>query len=391
MSSKSEDNEDFGQTETRPFHFESRCPYILSMLAICAPLLMISTLCLVLSVLYAVEEVRMIHTDSQGEQRPYCTHSYYIHLINGLCSRGQIFSINIQDSCILWSDDAKWLAKDAENRFRYNLYESHAQFFATQNKTYAITNLGNEAGTTWPLLSKLAIVAIVMSIFNVVLCIGALDTDFVHNKLDIADVDYFVLATSFILTALTLAFDAYFVFWSYFGSEMTANYSWTTKECDFIVTPSIGFWVLCIGSVFGAIALFGILYSLIYLYILVDYYGYGSDSKKDADAKKPSPDSSHADQNQHKELKFEEFEENSVNKQEQLGLAASKGSRSQTKVFPAPLEPSHISAAGDTNGMREKQLITSVSITSSKVEHESRKHQELTDEDIRPAKTTVDT
>jgi len=268
------EQEEAGELEEETFHFETRCPYTLSTLAICSPLHMMSTLCTVMSVMYNVAENRMIHTDSQDQESTYCDTTYYIHLMNGVCTRGQTLSVNVEDSCHQWSDAAYWKAKDAHNLFRYNLYATPAEYFGIHNKTYAITDLAGEAAELWPFVSKMALIAIGISVVNMALCISALDTDFIHNKIGIKDVDLFILAFSFIFTSATLVFDSYFVYSTYLHSEMTEAASWTTKECDYTVSPTIGTYVLVLGGLFGCFAWFSIVYSLVFLYLVVDCCGY---------------------------------------------------------------------------------------------------------------------
>ena len=318
------------EEEGKPFHFDTRCPYTFSTLTICAPLHMMSTLCTVMSVVFDVAQNRMIHTDSQEQEHPYCDKTYYIHLMNGFCTRGQTFSVNVEESCKQWSDTAFWESKDAYNRFRYNLYATQAEFFATQNKTYAITDLAGEAAELWPFLSRIAIFAIVVSILNVALCIAALDTDFIHNKLGVIDVDFFVLSTSFILTSGTLAFDVYFVYETFLNSEMTESPSWTTKECDYTVSPTIGVYVLILGALFGAFAWISIVYSFVFLYVVVDCCGYCL-PKEEQDLLQAMKDAKKIEIKQHEELERKQ----KIDKKKTAEFV-SKDVAHGAKVAPAP-------------------------------------------------------
>lgn len=254
------------------FYFDSRCPYTLQMLALCTPLHMMSTLCTIMSVMYSINESHMVHTDSQDQEHPYCTKIKYIHVRNGVCSRGQTFDVNVETSCNQWSDAAHWEARDAENAFRFNLYKTKAPYFEIENKTFVVTDFAEEAANLWPFLSMMSTLAIVLSALNMCLCVSALDTDFLHNRFRIKDVDMFVLVISFVLTSATLAFDYLFVDMSYLNSDFTEDHAWTTKECDSTVSPTLGFYVLCLGSAFGVFAWIAIVYSLSYLYIFVDYF-----------------------------------------------------------------------------------------------------------------------
>jgi len=331
MSLEPDEKED----EETLFHFETRCPYTLSVLAICSPLHMMSTLCTVMSVMYNVAENHMIHTDSQDQEHTYCDKTYYIHLMNGYCTRGQTFSVDVEKSCKQWSNTAFWETKDAENLFRYNLYATHAQYFATQNKTYAITDLAGEAAELWPFLSKMALIAIAISVLNMVLCISALDTDYIHNKIGIKDVDLFLLSFSFVFTSATLVFDAYFVYETFLNSEMTENPSWTTKECDYTVSPTIGTYVLILGGLFGLFAWISIVYSFVFLYLVVDCCGYCL-PQEEQDLVQAIKDAKKHEKEQHEELERKKKLEKEVQKVVQFANTDSAGHGA--KVAPAPEE-----------------------------------------------------
>jgi len=289
--------------------------------------------------MYNVAENHMIHTDSQDQESTYCDATYYIHLMNGLCTRGQTFSVNVEESCRQWSDAAYWKAKDAHNLFRHNLYATPAPHFGIHNKTYAITDLAGEAAELWPFLSKMAIIAIVISVMNMTLCISALDTDYIHNKIGIKDVDLFILVFSFLFTSATLVFDAYFVYSTYLHSGMTEDASWTTKECDYTVSPTIGTYVLVLGGLFGLIAWISIVCALVFLYLLVDCCGYCL-PQEEKDLVQAIKDAKKQEQQRHEETEWKAKQEIDEVKQ----FADTEAGRG-AKVAPAPEEDSTLLVA----------------------------------------------
>jgi hypothetical protein len=193
--------------------------------------------------------------------------------------------------------------------------------------------LAGEAAELWPFLSKIALIAIAISVLNMVLCISALDTDYIHNRIGIKDVDLFLLSFSFVFTSATLVFDAYFVYETFLNSEMTESPSWTTKECDYTVSPTIGTYVLILGGLFGLIAWISIVYSFVFLYLVVDCCGYCL-PQEEQDLVQAIKDAKKHEKEQHEELERKK----KLEKEKVVQFANTDSAGHGAKVAPAPEE-----------------------------------------------------
>jgi hypothetical protein len=317
------------EEENLDYHYDSRCPAILNALAIHAPIVMIGSIAVIASVLYNISEVNMIHTDSQDQESVYCNENLSLQLLNGVCTRGTVFGIDVDKSCMQWTDSEKWKAKDAENLYRYTLYDTQAKFFGIQNKTFAITNLELEASSTWPPLITYAYIAIGFTIINIILTVTSLDSDYFHNRIGIEDVDKLVLMSSTALVGSSCAFYAYLFYTTWYNSEITEAVSWTTKTCNYTSTAATGLYAVVISSLFGASSLLLSTGTLFYWYIIVDYF----------ELCLPH------------DLKMKKDAENIQKENEEKGLIRQNKNRVEqgNKIAPAP-----ILAAGASNDDKDK-------------------------------------
>ena len=260
------------EEEMEEYHYDSRCPGIVNAIAIHSPLILLGALCSISTVLYNITETRMIHTDSQDLQTPYCTGTKYLQLLNGVCTRGQVFDLDPVSDCIQWSDLSQWEDIDAENKFRFTLYDTQARFFPIKNKTYAVTDLAQEAADFWPIWGNYAYGAIACSFMNLMMAVGALDSDYFHNRLGIMDVDKLVLIGSTLTVGASLTFFGFFGYITYYDSEMTVAESWTNPVCDFTTTPTIGMYVLIISTLFSVSSILMSTSTFVYWYLFVDCF-----------------------------------------------------------------------------------------------------------------------
>ncbi len=329
-----EDDENFN--DVPEFHYDSRCPGVLNALAIHSPLIMLGAVCSISTVLYNIVETRMIHTDSQDQQHPYCTDTLYIQLLNGVCTRGQVFDLDPLTSCMQWMDTEKWKAKDAENLYRFTLYDTKAQYFEIQNKTYAVTDMTTEAETVWPQLADHAFIALGLTILNLLISVAALDTDYFHNRLGIKDVDRLVLISSTILVSITALFYANFGNMTYLQSEITVAESWTNKECDFTTTPTIGIYVMCIGAAFSLSSLLLSFSTYIYWYVFVDLFGWFIPIDEEAEAAKKLIEEEKKAQDEENKKEKERLQALANKADLEIGSTSTAMSPNTSKVAPDP-------------------------------------------------------
>ena len=157
---------------------QSRAKYSLSALAMISPLILTCCLCSISATLYNISEERMTFVDSQEQVSTYCDVVLYLHLLNGVCRRGQTINVDVDTSCMQWTDSEIWKEKDELNLFHVN------------NGTagnYVETNLAGEAADTWPIIISVAELSIIIAFLNFCLSIVALDTDLLHTRLKLKD------------------------------------------------------------------------------------------------------------------------------------------------------------------------------------------------------------
>ena len=240
-------------------HYETRCKYTMSALAITAPLVFIGTICAIVTVLYSINEEVMIFTDSQEAETSYCTRVQYVHLLNGVCTRGVAVGIDVEASCIQWDDSDRWKELDETNAIRVERGLTN----------YTKSDFESEAAEMWPLLGYFSIIAVIFAGINLIVSVAALDTDYLYTKLGITDVDYFVLTSSCFCTSVILAFIGYTINNVYY-SDVANGDMWYTEECTTASSPTLGAYVLCMGGLFTWISWGSSFYSYMYIYIYED-------------------------------------------------------------------------------------------------------------------------
>lgn len=239
---------------------QSRAKHSLSALAMLSPLILTCCLCSIASTLYNISEERMTFVDSQEQESTYCDTVLYLHLLNGLCRRGQTINVDVESSCMQWTDSEIWREKD-----EFNL-------FMTNNGTaggYVETELAKEASTMWPLLAYIAEFSIAIAFLNFCLSIIALDTDLLHTRLKLKDPDLVVLVVATIFNLLIIATCGYAVYTPYMNSQMIERNSWTNESCDMTTGPELGAYIYCMGIVFSLMSLFISVGAVLYLYCCV--------------------------------------------------------------------------------------------------------------------------
>ena len=251
------------------FHFESRANTVVKVIAITAPLILIGCLCTLTSPLYSINENVQVFVDSQEQETKYCQHILYVQLQNGVCRRGVTMGFDIAEFCIQWSDIAKWNEIDNLNAE----YVRNSSMIQNGTKPFMITDLAAEAEGLFPNLNYAAIGAITCACTNLVFVVISLDSDLMHNQFQIEDIDWFLLSTSTLSTSVVLAFGLYGTFNTYY-SDMVNPDAWTNLNCDNSSTPTIGYYILCIGGLFAFISWLFSVASIIYLYIIVDTFGF---------------------------------------------------------------------------------------------------------------------
>jgi hypothetical protein len=240
---------------------QSRAKYSLSALTMTAPLILTCTLCSILATLYTVSEERMTFVDSQEQVSYYCTKVLYLHVLNGMCTRGVTTGIDVDASCSRWSDTDTWKAKDETNLVNFN----------NGTAGYVVTDLASEVQDTWPLLGLLCQIAVGFGVMNLIVASLTLDTDLLYTKLKIEDPDLVVLSLSTFMTLCIFVIVGFVAWTVQFNSEVVEAGSWTNPACEMTAGASLGAYIFVIGGVFALASLLISSWALIRLYIIVPW------------------------------------------------------------------------------------------------------------------------
>lgn len=238
---------------------QSRAKYSLSALTMAAPLILTCCLCSLFATLYTISEERMTFVDSQEQVSFYCTKILYVHMMNGVCSRGQTTDIDVESSCYQWTDSETWEGKDDFNALMYN----------NGTAGYVETNMADEVKTTWPFIGLLCQISVGLAVANLVIATISLDTDILYTKLKIDDPDLVVLSTSLLCTGGTLACIGYSAYLVRFDSEIVEAESWKNEECEMTTDPTLGSYIFLVGGFFTLLSTGIATVALVRLYVVV--------------------------------------------------------------------------------------------------------------------------
>ena len=240
---------------------QSRAKYSISALTLGAPVILSCCIVSLLSTLYTISEKRMTFVNSQEVVSFYCTKVLYVHLANGVCTRGQTTDVDVDASCIQWTDSSDWQAKDDFNLFMVNNGTSGA----------IKTNLASEAETIWPLILLLCQIAVGSAVGNLLITAVSLDTDILYTWFKIDDPDFLVLLLSCILTTGILCCVGYSAFLVQFRSEIVQAESWKNQSCDMNTDPTLGAYIFLVGGFLAFLSTFISVVCLIRLYVILPY------------------------------------------------------------------------------------------------------------------------
>ena len=203
----------------------------------------------------------MTFVDSQEQVSYYCTRVMYVHLLNGVCSRGQTTDVDVERSCFQWTDSETWEEKDNYNALMYN----------NGTTGYVETNLVDEVKTVWPFIALLCQVSVGLAFVNLVAAAISLDTDILYTKLKIDDPDLLVLTTSCLCTLGAFGCIGYSAYLVRFESEIVAVESWKNEDCDMTTDPTLGSYIFLVGGFFALLSTGIAVAALVRLYIVVPW------------------------------------------------------------------------------------------------------------------------
>ena len=238
---------------------QSRAKYSVSALTMAAPLVLTCCMVSLLATLYTISEERMTFVNSQEVVSFYCTKVLYVHLLNGVCTRGQTTDVDVDASCIQWTDSSDWEAKDDFNLFMVNNGTSGAMQ----------TDLADEAKNMWPFIGLLCQMSVGLAFGNLLIAAISLDTDILYTMLKIDDPDFLVLMSSFIFTVGAFGCVGYSGYLVQFQSEIVEAESWKNQRCEMTTDPTLGAYIFLIGGFFAFLSSLVSVTALLRLYVIV--------------------------------------------------------------------------------------------------------------------------
>lgn len=229
----------------------------LGVLTMAAPIVMLGCICTIATVWFSFSAINQNHI-SGATETTICTRNLYLQIFNGVCSRGIVNGIDVQASCMEWTDKEAWANLDASNA------AGHAKFPTKFDITDTVSALPN-----WGNLRAMCLLSIPLAVLNFIFCLITADLD-----IELWDIDFdkWTLVASAVFNVLILVA---FVIAIAYGqtSVMTQKKTWTYSDpeheavCMSSAAPSFGYFLMILGGFFAAVSLYLAVYCIIRAYI----------------------------------------------------------------------------------------------------------------------------
>lgn len=247
----------------------------LGILTMAAPIVILGSICSIATVFYNLQEVPVTKTTG-SEVTTLCTSKKYVQLLNGVCDRGVVNGIDVEASCLQWTDPADWKQLDETNAV--NSLKKPGQCVPTDTEA--------EAAAVWAPLSTLNVITIPMALISFIVCVVTADVDM---ELWNIDFDKAALIISAVANAFIVCIFASTLLVTY-NSEVLNKKTWQTPSCTYSTAPSFAYFLIVLGGFFALMS-FGV---AVQVYIRAYIFPLPEDEtgllKANFSAVSPSPD-----------------------------------------------------------------------------------------------------
>lgn len=204
------------------------------MLTLCSPLIFIGFMVPLFTPWMGISGVQEMFEDVQGNVHTTCMSNHFIQITRGVCNRGT-YEAQTSKNCSYWTETSQWEELDAKN----------AALVAEDVDDSIVSDTVSDADN-WYTLEVMVITCIALSGINMMFFFF-LTADWEAEHEPDEDIEYRVIQISGGLSIIMSILCAITLNYTFNNSDIANGKTWRTKDCKYVSTPTLGFFLFAFG------------------------------------------------------------------------------------------------------------------------------------------------